>query len=189
MCTLTVLPHFHTLIVFSARPWSLCSCPFQCCRSQSTRPAQPSAVKTLKRLLTLCCRAHQRHGLSPQESDLQVSAVEWRCIVYQEASSSYGATKSVDQPSSPSSSTSPILPPSPPPLLPKVTIKCLLPQLDIDRVMRLTHPPSKIVSAANPRRIRPLHPRLEVACADPTRIHLPEQADELPRVALLCWRR
>jgi len=40
---------------------------------------------------------------------------------------------------------SPVFPPSPPPLLPSITVKGLLPKLVIDSVMRLTHPPSKVV--------------------------------------------
>ena len=85
----------------------------------------------------------------------------------------------------PSSTTPSIFPARPPPLLPLVTIKALLPQLHINSIMRLTHPPPKLISIAHPRLIPVLHPRPEIVRARPARVHLAEQADELLRLALL----
>lgn len=81
----------------------------------------------------------------------------------------------------------PILPPSPPPLLPSPTVKLLLPQLDIDRIVRLTHPLSKLVSTRHPRRIPPfVHPAPEIVRAHPARIKLPKQRYELLCFGLSC---
>ena len=73
--------------------------------------------------------------------------------------------------------TPPILPPRPPPLLPLPTIKLLLPQLDINRIMRLAHPLPKLAATANARCID-LHPVLEVLGAHPARVQLAERAQE-----------
>lgn len=78
-----------------------------------------------------------------------------------------------------------ILPSRPPPLLPFVTIKALLAQLHIDRIMRLTHPPPKLVSIADPRLIALFHPYPEIVCAYPARVHPAEEADELLCLCLL----
>jgi hypothetical protein len=83
------------------------------------------------------------------------------------------------------SPTSPILPPSPPSFLPLVAIKATLPQLLINRIMRLTHPPPKIIPIAHPRLIPILHPRSEIVGARPAGIHFAKQADECLRLALL----
>ena len=78
----------------------------------------------------------------------------------------------------------PVLPACPPPLLPPSTIKALLAQLHINRIMRLAHPPSELVSIAHPRLIALLHPFSEIIGADPAWVHLAEQADELLRLDL-----
>lgn len=54
--------------------------------------------------------------------------------------------------------------------------------------MRLAHPSTELAPAANPR-LTLAHPLLEVAGTHPARIHLAEQADELPRLGLLRERR
>jgi hypothetical protein len=73
--------------------------------------------------------------------------------------------------------TPPILPPRPPPLLPLPTIKLLLPQLNINRIMRLAHPLPKLAATAHARCID-LHPLLEVLGAHPARVQLAERAQE-----------
>lgn len=73
--------------------------------------------------------------------------------------------------------TPPVLPPRPPPLLPLPTIKLLLPQLDINRIMCLAHPLPKLAATANARCID-LHPVLEVLGAHPARVQLAERAQE-----------
>lgn len=83
-------------------------------------------------------------------------------------------------------STAPsILPARSPPLFPLVAIKAVFPQLHIDRIMRLTHPFSKLVPVAHARFIAVLHPRPEIIRARPARVHLAEQAYELFCFALL----
>lgn len=76
----------------------------------------------------------------------------------------------------------PSIPPAiPPPLLPKRTIKLLLPQLNIHRVMRPTHPPSKpLLRLQCLLHIAALffHPRLEILRAHPAGVQLREQAEE-----------
>lgn len=61
-------------------------------------------------------------------------------------------------------STSTILPSCPPPLLPLITIKRLLPQLHIHIVMRLAHPPPKLIPTPHPY-LLPLHILLKVLAA------------------------
>lgn len=86
--------------------------------------------------------------------------------------------------------TSPIPPASPPPLLPASTIELLLAQLPIDLVMGLAHPNAKLCSALEPRPIvGSIHPVAKIVGADPTRVQLPEQRQELPHLALLARRR
>lgn len=84
--------------------------------------------------------------------------------------------------------TPPILPPRPPPLLPKPTIKLRLPQLPINLIMRLTHPPSKLLPPAKlglviPTRVR--HPALEIIRAYPARIQSGEKFQEPAHILLL----
>lgn len=68
---------------------------------------------------------------------------------------------------SPGSIASPILPPSPPPLLPLGTVKCRLPKLDIDFVVRLAEPVAELVSASS-FNVSLLDVLLEIFGADPT---------------------
>ena len=84
--------------------------------------------------------------------------------------------------------TPPILPPSPPPLLPKPTIKLLLPQLPIHLIMRLTHPRPEILPPTQPRLIPPRrlrHPRPEVIRAHPARVQAREEREEAAHLGLL----
>jgi hypothetical protein len=83
------------------------------------------------------------------------------------------------------SPTPPVLPPSPPSFFPFVTVKAALAQLLIDRIVRLTHPPPKVIPIAHSRLIAIFHPRPEIVGTRPARIHFAEQADELLRFALL----
>ena len=83
------------------------------------------------------------------------------------------------------SSTPPILPSSPPSFFPLVAVKAALSQLYVDRVVSLTHPPSKLVPIAHPGLVAVFHPRSEVVGTRPARVHLAEQADELLCFALL----
>lgn len=62
-----------------------------------------------------------------------------------------------------------ILPPSPPSLFPPLAIKCLLAQLLIDCIMRLTHPLTELAAVTDPRRVL-LHPPLEIFGAHPARV-------------------
>lgn len=73
--------------------------------------------------------------------------------------------------------TFPILPPGPPPLLPPRTIKRILAQLLIHRIVRLTHPRPELAPTTNPRRV-PTHPGLEVFGADPAWVQLAECREE-----------
>lgn len=82
-----------------------------------------------------------------------------------------------------------ILPTSAPSFLPFITIETALAQLDINRIMRLTHPLAKLIPVADPRLIAILHPRPEIVGAHPARVHFAEQADELLRLHLLRKRR
>lgn len=83
------------------------------------------------------------------------------------------------------SATPPIPRPSPPPLLQahRPTIKRLLPQLDIDLIMRLTHPTHQPPPPRQPlslkRILPPPHPRLEILRAVPARVEPAEQGQEL----------
>jgi hypothetical protein len=83
------------------------------------------------------------------------------------------------------SPTSPILPPSPPSFFPLVAVKAALPQLLINRIVRLTHPAPKVVSVAHAGLVTVFHPRPEIVGARPARVHFAEQADELLRFVLL----
>lgn len=78
-----------------------------------------------------------------------------------------------------------ILPACPPPLFPFVAIKHRLSELDIDSIVRLTHPPAKLVSVAHFRRIPTAHPRPEVISTHPARVQFSEQCHELFRFRLL----
>jgi hypothetical protein len=80
-------------------------------------------------------------------------------------------------PPHPSRITPPILPPRPPPFLPPRTIKTLLPQLFINRIMRLAHPRAKLAPIADPWRVL-RHPALEVLGAHPARVQLAERGEE-----------
>lgn len=68
-----------------------------------------------------------------------------------------------------------ILPTRPPPLLPLPTIKLLLPQLHINRIMRLAHPLPKLAATADARGIN-FHPFLKILGAHPARVQLAERA-------------
>lgn len=83
------------------------------------------------------------------------------------------------------SPTPPIFPASPPSFFPLVAIEAALPQLHVDRVMRLAHPPPEVVPAAHAGLVPVLHPRPEIVGARPARVHFAEQADELLGFALL----
>ena len=88
----------------------------------------------------------------------------------------------------PESITPPILPPSPPSLLPKPTIKLLLPQLPIHLIMRLAHPRPEILPPTQPRLIptrRLSHPRPEVIRAHPARVQAREEREEAAHLGLL----
>lgn len=77
------------------------------------------------------------------------------------------------------STTSPILPPGPPPFLPPPAIEHVLAKFDIDSVMRLAHPPPKLFATADPRRISvTAHPLLEVPRAVPAWVQLREGRHE-----------
>lgn len=81
--------------------------------------------------------------------------------------------------------TPPIPPSRPPPLLPPPTIKPPLPQLHIDRIVRLTHPLPKLCARTHPRRISPLrHPFPKVGAAVPAWVERRERGDELAGRAL-----
>lgn len=73
--------------------------------------------------------------------------------------------------------TPPILPACPPPLLPLRTVKALLPQLLIHRIVRLAHPRAELIPIANSWRIL-RHPFLEVFRADPAWVQLAEGCEE-----------
>jgi hypothetical protein len=76
--------------------------------------------------------------------------------------------------------TPPISPPIPPPLLPRATIKLRLAQLPVNLIVRPTHPQPELLTPAHSRLIlRPAHPILEVLRANPARIQLGEQGEEL----------
>ncbi len=64
---------------------------------------------------------------------------------------------------------SPILPACSPSLLPFRTVELVLAKVPIDRIMRLTHPLTKLVSTLHPDLILH-HKGLEVLPTDPTRI-------------------
>lgn len=87
-----------------------------------------------------------------------------------------------------SSITAPIFPSRPPPLFPSIAVELVLPKLDVDRIMRFAHPPTKLFSVAYSRLIAFFHPRSEVIGTYPTRIHLAEEIDELLRLNLLSER-
>lgn len=77
-----------------------------------------------------------------------------------------------------SSFTPTILPPSSPPLLPKPTIKLLLPKLPINLIMRLAHPPPKLLPTLQFGLIpstRMRHPCLEIIRTYPARVQLREE--------------
>lgn len=96
------------------------------------------------------------------------------------------------RPSKYKSITPPILPPSPPPLLPKPTIKFLLPQLPIHLIMRLTHPRPEIRPPPQPRLItstRLRHPVPEIIRTHPAGVQARENLQERPHLALLFLRR
>lgn len=81
-----------------------------------------------------------------------------------------------------------ILPPRPPPLLPKPTIKLLLPQLPVNLIMRLTHPPPKLLPPTQLRLIPPTrvrHPRPEIVRAHPARVQLGKEPQEALHVLLV----
>lgn len=83
--------------------------------------------------------------------------------------------------------TSPIPPPRPPSLLPPPTIKLLLPQLPINLVVRLAHPPPQPLPPFHPRLVPLfLNPGLEVLGADPAGIDFGEEREERAHFALLC---
>jgi hypothetical protein len=85
--------------------------------------------------------------------------------------------------------TSPILPPRPPPLLPLSTLKHILSQFPINLIMRLTHPPPEHISPLQARLIPlRLHPRLEIVGADPARVKLGEEREELRHLRLVLGR-
>jgi len=73
--------------------------------------------------------------------------------------------------------TPPILPPRPPPLLPLLTIKLLLPQLLIHSIMRLAHPLPKLVPRTDSRCVL-LHPLLEVFGAHPAWVQFAKCGEE-----------
>ncbi len=78
------------------------------------------------------------------------------------------------------------LPPRPPPLLPPPTLKLLLPQLPINLIMRLTHPPAQLPPPPHPRPIPLLrHPLLEILGAGPAGVEAREEVQELGHFALL----
>lgn len=94
-------------------------------------------------------------------------------------------------PPSPSSITPPIFPPSPPPLLPQIAIELLLPQLLIDRIMRLTHPMAKLRATRETRLVAPTrlpHPIPEILGADPARVQAGEESQERAHLGLLLGR-
>nr|POE59810.1 hypothetical protein CFP56_76799 [Quercus suber] len=78
-----------------------------------------------------------------------------------------------------------ILPSRPPSLFPLAAVELGLAQLLVHSIMRLAHPPPKLLSIADSRFIPALHPRLKVVCTDPAWVHLPEKSQELFRLDLL----
>lgn len=87
---------------------------------------------------------------------------------------------------SPQSITPPIPPPTPPPLLPPPALKLPLPQLPIDLVMRLAHPPAQRLPPLHPRPVAPRpHPRLEILRARPARVQARKEGQELLHLGLL----
>ena len=80
--------------------------------------------------------------------------------------------------------TPPILPSRPPPLLPLIAIKLILPQLPIDFIMRLTHPLPKRISALCSDFIL-AHEILEILCTHPARVQFSEESHELLNVRLV----
>lgn len=82
----------------------------------------------------------------------------------------------------------PILPPIPPPLLPKSTVKNRLAQLLIHLIMRLAHPPPKLLPPTDLRLVAPRglsHPVPEILSAHPAGIQLREDVQEGAHLGLL----
>ena len=85
----------------------------------------------------------------------------------------------------PRSIASAVLPASPPPLLPSITIKRFLAQLDVDRIVRFAEPAAERVAVAHARLVAArFHPGAEVIGAHPARVQPAEQTHELLGVGL-----